>query len=71
MEERNVIKWNRRFNLCKWLFIAVSILSLMSIVYALATGEVSVFSFVIKNMEVITYSLVMAWMCGRITVKCE
>ena len=71
MEERDVIKWNKRFNLCKWLFIMVAILSLASMTYALSTGEVSVFSFVTKCLEVIIYSLVMAFLSSRVKVNTE
>ena len=69
MEERDVIKWNKRFNLCKWLFVIVAILSLISMTYAFATGTVSVFSFAIKCLEVIIYSLVMAFLSSRVRVN--
>ena len=61
MEERDVIKWNRRFNFCKWAFIVVAILSFASMTYVLKTGTVSVFSFAMKCLEVIIYSLAMAF----------
>ena len=71
MEERDVIKWNKRFNLCKWLFIMVAILSLASMTYAFVTGTVSLFSFVVKDIEIIIYSLVMAFLSSRVKVNTE
>ena len=71
MEERDVIKWNKRFNLCKWLFIMVAILSLVSMTYAFVTGTVSLFSFVIKDIEIIIYSLAMAFLSSRVKVNTE
>ena len=68
MEERDVIKWNKRFNFCKWAFIMVAILSLVSMTYVLATGAVTVFSFTIKCLEVIIYSLTMAFLSSRTRV---
>ena len=68
MEERDVIKWNKRFNFCKWAFIMVAILSLVSMTYVLATGAVTVFSFTIKCLEVIIYSLTMAFLSSRARV---
>ena len=71
MEERDVIKWNKRFNLCKWLFIMVAILSFVSMTYAFVTGTVSLFSFVVKDIEIIIYSLVMAFLSSRVKVNTE
>ena len=71
MEERNVIKWNKRFNLCKWAFIMVAILSFVSMTYALVTGTSSVFSFAIKCLEVIIYSLTMAFLSSRAKVNID
>ena len=71
MEERNVIKWNRRFNFCKLAFIIVAILSLLSIIVAISTGEVSMFSYATKCLEVIIYSLTMAFLSSRVRVNTD
>ena len=39
--------------------------------YALATGTASVFSFVTKCLEVIIYSLTMAFLSGRARVSTD
>lgn len=68
MENKDVKKWSMTFNFCKWAFIVVAILSFMSIINALITNEVSVFSFVCKSVEVIIFSLVLAFISSRTTV---
>ena len=68
MENKEVKKWNMTFDFCKWAFIVVAILSFMSIINALIANEVSVFSFVCKSVEVIIFSLVLAFISSRTTV---
>ena len=67
MEEK-VFKWNRNFNFCKWAFIVVAILSLVSIIYTLITGEESVLSYVMAEIEVIIFSLFLAFI-AQITTE--
>ena len=61
MEEKDVIKRKKSFNLSKWLFIMVAIMSFISIIFALKTRTVPVLSFVISNVEVIICSLFLAF----------
>ena len=69
MEDKDVVKWNKRFNFCKWAFIVVAILSLISIIYAIVTNDVSTISYVMKCVEVIIYSLFLAFITGCTTVN--
>ena len=48
-------------NISKFLFILVAMLSVASIIVALISGEVSVASYVLVEIEVIIFALVMAF----------
>ena len=52
-------------NLSKCLFILVAVLALASIIVALITRNVSVASYVLVEMEVIIFSLVLALIDSR------
>ena len=52
-------------NISKWLFILVAVLSVASIIVALISGEVSVASYVLVEIEVIIFALVMAFISNR------
>ena len=52
-------------NISKWLFIIVAVLSVASIIVALISGEVSVASYVLVEIEVIIFALVMAFISSR------
>ena len=53
-------------NISKFLFILVAVLSVASIIVALISGEVSVASYVLVEIEVIIFALVMAFISSRI-----
>ena len=52
-------------NISKFLFILVAVLSVASIIVALISGEVSVASYVLVEIEVIIFALVMAFISSR------
>ena len=52
-------------NISKLLFILVAVLSVASIIVALISGEVSVASYVLVEIEVIIFALVMAFISNR------
>lgn len=52
-------------NISKFLFILVAMLSVASIIVALISGEVSVASYVLVEIEVIIFALVMAFISNR------
>ena len=52
-------------NISKLLFIIVAVLSVVSIISALIVGEVSVASYVLVEIEVIIFALVMAFISNR------
>ena len=52
-------------NISKFLFILVAMLSVASIIVALISGEVSVASYVLVEIEVIIFALVMAFISSR------
>ena len=52
-------------NISKWLFILVAVLSVASIIVALISGEVSVASYVLVEIEVIIFALVMAFISSH------
>ena len=54
-------------NISKFLFILVAMLSVASIIVALISGEVSVASYVLVEIEVIIFALVMAFISNRTT----
>lgn len=68
MRKEDINKLNKSFVICKWLFILVAILTLISITYCLVTGTVSMVGYVAKSIEVIIYSLVLALIFSRTTV---
>ena len=55
----------KEINISKWLFIIVAVLSVASIIVALISGEVSVASYVLVEIEVIIFALVMAFISSR------
>ena len=54
-------------NISKFLFILVAMLSVASIIVALISGDVSVTSYVLVEIEVIIFALVMAFISNRTT----
>lgn len=67
-KENTTSNINKAFKLLKWLFIITAILSCVSIVFALMDQEVSVASYVMRCVDNIINSLMLAFIFGRTTV---
>ena len=48
-------------NISKWLFIMVAVLTLMSGIHTLITGEVSVSAHILSDIEIVILSLLVAF----------
>ena len=72
MEDKKIRKLEITFKAAAWMLVAVAVLSVSSIVTTIIKGdEVSVFLFVLKNIEVILASLFLAAICFRTKVTEE
>ena len=68
-KEKN--KLIKNFNFSKWCFIVIAILAFTSIVCALVTGELSMFSFVSSKVEVIVCSLIFAFLLDCVDINID
>lgn len=68
MENKDVKKLNRVFKVLMWLFIVSAGLTVYSMVSALVTQEVTIFNYVMKCVNNILASLLLAFICSRTTV---
>lgn len=68
MENKEVKKLNRAFKVLKWLFIASAGLSVVSMVMALVTKDITLFNYVMKCIDNILGSLLIAFICSRTVV---
>ena len=68
MENKKVKKLNRAFKVLMWLFIASAVLTVISMISALVTQEVTIFNYVMKCIDNIFGSLLIAFICSRTSV---
>lgn len=68
MENKEVKKLNRVFKVLMWLFIVSAVLTVISMISALVTQEVTIFNYAMKCIDNIFGSLLIAFICSRTSV---
>ena len=68
MENKEVKKLNRAFKVLMWLFIVSAVLTVISMISALVTQEVTIFNYIMKCIDNIFGSLLIAFICNRTSV---
>lgn len=68
MKNKEVKKLNTAFKALKWLFILSAVLSTVSMIMALVTKDVTLFNYVMKCLDTIFSTLLLAFICGKTTV---